>query len=210
MPRPAVRSLAALALVASLAACGGSSASTAPSAAAAGTEAPSAAATETPSLVIDLNATESPSTGDASSGPLQSFSVPDMTTLVTADDAATVIGGTPTKMNLPAGFTIPNASVAIYKSDGGTVTAIIEKIPSMTIDLKLLDTAIQLANAQGNLTTVDGLGDVAGKEVTANQATYAFAKGNTIVIVAADSTTATGADLDPKLLTIVQALAGKV
>jgi hypothetical protein len=67
-----------------------------------------------------------------------------------------------------------------------------------------------MAGAKGNLQTVGGIGDAAGKAVEANEATLAFAKSNYIVVLSAQSGSTAGTDLEPKLEALAQQVIGKL
>lgn len=186
-----VGGLFSAALVA-LAACGGGSATTAPGA----TTAPSAAVSE-PSV-----AAASPGTGQAGGF--------DAGALVTANMAASVIGGSPTKVDMPIGATGGAMSVASYTNPGGdSVTVLVERLPGMTGSLAL-QAAIAQQGSNGNMQAVSGIGDAAGKVVEDHDATLAFVKGDTIVVLAATAAGSSGSDLESKLESLAQQLTGKL
>jgi hypothetical protein len=67
------------------------------------------------------------------------------------------------------------------------------------------------ANSSGGTPmTVTGLGDAAIKEIDANGATYAFSKGNYLVVINITSATNTGADMDSQVLAAAQKAAGQL
>jgi hypothetical protein len=187
-------------LLVSVAACGSSSATSTP-AAPASAEAPasaaaSAAASSEPSVSI-------PSA--AASEPGSDGSAPDAASLLTADMAASIIGGSPEKITPP--FNIPNMSVASYSNaNGDSVTLFIEVIPGGVGNLQM-QTAIAMAGAQGDLQPITGIGDLAGKVVNDQDATVAFVKGSALVVVEATSGTMAGSDLEPKVEDIARQIA---
>jgi hypothetical protein len=134
--------------------------------------------------------------------------MPDPSTLLTADQAASIIGGSPTPVTLP--LSIPNMSIASYENtDGDSVTVFVEAIPGGLASVQL-QAAMAMAGAQGDLQTISGLGDAAGKDVTDSEATIAFVKGSTIVMMQASSGTLAGSDLEPKLEAIARQVADKL
>lgn len=134
--------------------------------------------------------------------------VPDPKTLLSNDQAASIIGGTVTPVAFP--MNIPNMSIASFDNAAGdSVTVFVEAIPGGLASAQL-QAAVAMAGAQGSLQAVSGIGDAAGKEVNANDATVAFVKGSTLVVVQATSGTATGADLEPKLEAVAREVAGKL
>ncbi len=184
-----VGGLVSAALVA-LAACGGGSATTAPGA----TAAPSAAVSE-PSAAA-------PSTGQT--GGL------DAGALVTADMAASIIGGSPTKVEMPTGATGGAMSVASYSiPSGDDLTILVERLPGMTGSLAL-QAAIAQQGSNGNMQAVSGIADAAGKVVNDHDATLAFVKGDTIVVLAANASGSAGSDLESKLESLAKQLVGNL
>ncbi len=129
----------------------------------------------------------------------------DISTLVTADMAASVIG---TGAALVPGTSTPiTASYATPAGD--TLTIFVESLPGV-VQQAILNSALSQANANGQLQPVSGIGDIAGKEVSDNSATVGFAKGGTLVIIEANSTTAAGTDLEPKVEALAQQVAGSL
>ncbi len=186
----------ASAVVLSVAACS-SSATQSPSAAASTAASPAASTTASvalPSAVASALA----STGN----------VTDASTVFTADMAASVIGGSPTKVAPP--INVPNVSMVSYgTTTGDSVTVFIEAVPGGAANAGL-QAAIAMAGAQGQLQTVSGLGDSAGKVIDANEATVAFVKGSSLVVIGAQSSSTSGSDLDPKVQAVAQQIAGKL
>jgi hypothetical protein len=132
----------------------------------------------------------------------------DAGTIVTTEMAATIIGGTITKTNGPGVGTA--MSIVVYSNaTGDTVTALIEQVPA-GVGGTMLQAAIQAAGAQGALETISGLGDAAGKAVTANEATVAFVKGVNLVVIAASTSAMAGTDLEPKVEALAQQVAGRL
>lgn len=198
-PGLAAAGLAGVILIAIAACSGGATASpsggSSPSAAAASTGASSAPSISIPSALASALASAA-------------GTVPDAATLVTTDMAASVIGGSPTKVSPP--MTIPNVSIASYSTTGGdSVTVFVEAIPGGVASAQL-QAAIAMAGAQGQLQPVSGIGDGAGKVVNANDATVAFVKGNTLAVVQATSQSSTGSDLESKLEAIAKQVASKL
>lgn len=185
----------AAAVLLSVAACSSSSATSAPA-----TTAPTAAPSTAPGSEPPVSL---PSALASVLGP--GGSVPDAKTLLTADMAASVIGGTPTQVAPP--MSIPNMSIASYTNDNGdTVTIFVEAIPGGVLNAEL-QAAIAMSGAQGDFQPVSGLGDAAGKTVGDQDATVGFVKGGTLVAVEATSGTIAGSDLEPKLEAIARQLA---
>ena len=181
----------------------GSSATTAPATPTA------AAATPAPAASVAAPSTATGAGASAAAGAAQGGSQ-DAASLVTADMAASVIGGSPTAVTLPGNIVSGVASLASYaNANGDDVTVVVEHIPS-TVPAAMLQAAIQMAGAKGDLQAVSGLGDAAGKVVGTNDATIAFAKGGTIVVLGASASGMTGSDLESKLESLAQQVAGKV
>jgi hypothetical protein len=200
-PSLAVATLAVAAVLA-VAACSSSSATASPGAQASVAAAPSdagssaAAASDMPSFALP-SALASALAGGGSA--------PDAGTIVTADMAASVIGGSPSSVSPP--ISIPTMSIASYaNATGDTVTVFIQNIPGGIANAQL-QAAIAMAGAQGELQPVTGLGDSAGKVVNDKDATVAFVKGSNLVVVEATSGTTAGSDLEPKLEAVAQQVA---
>ncbi len=183
------------AILVSIVACGGGTATTEPTATP--TAAPTSAAT---TLSI---ATVPPGPGTtAGTGAL------DPSTIVTTEMAASIIGGTVTKTDSPLGG--PGMGVVLYSNAAGdSITVLVEQVPP-GVGNAILQAAIQTAGAPGTLEAISGLGDVAGKAVTSNEATVAFVKGANLVLIAATSSTVTGAALEPKVESVAQQVAGRL
>ncbi|MGZ6328485.1 MAG: hypothetical protein ACXWN2_07180 [Candidatus Limnocylindrales bacterium] len=187
-PRLTAAGLAAAFLV-SLAACGSAATSGSPS-----SSTPGGQSGGTPSAGASL--------------PGAVGSVPDAASLVTADMAASIIGGSPTKVTPP--ISLPTMSVASYRNDNGdTVTVFVETVPGGLANAQL-QAAIAVAGAQGDLQPVSGIGDAAGKVVATSEATVAFVKGSTLVVVQGSSGTTAGSDLEPKVESVAGQGAGKL
>ncbi|MGH2512635.1 MAG: hypothetical protein ACRDGQ_08115 [Candidatus Limnocylindrales bacterium] len=127
----------------------------------------------------------------------------DPAALLTADMASSVLGS--------AASAVPETSTPItasYATAGGdTMTIFIESIPG-GLPQAALNAGLAQANGSGDLQPISGLGDTAGKQVADNSATIAFAKGNTMVVLDATSSTLAGSDLEPKVEAIAQQIAG--
>jgi len=189
-----------------LAGCG-SSATAAPTATAAATPAPGAASNNPqPSVVLPSFA-------------LPSFALPsgllggnttgvDPSTVLTPDVASSIIGGTATL--LPGGINAgPLSSLSYTNATGDDVTILIETLPGV-IQQAMVQAALAQAGANGELTPITGLGDTAGKNVGDHNATIGFAKGGTIVILTATSAASAGTDIETKLESLAQQIAGKL
>jgi len=198
---------AVLVCLVSAASCGGSSATPTPSPTPAPAAASAAAALPTLGLPVTLPSGLGLPGGGALGG------TPDASTVVTADMAASVIGGSPQKIALPGvagGVAGGVLSVVSYMTtEGGHMTVVVEKVPG-GIAQAALQAAIQSAGAKGDLQLVGGIGDAAGKVVDANDATLAFAKGDFIVAMNAQSATAAGTDLESKLEAVAHQVVGKL
>jgi hypothetical protein len=193
MTRPRLAAGVLSAIMFSIAACGGSGSAT-PTA---GTSTTAAAASEPAASV------PAPGGSGGTSGSL------DASTLVTADMAASIIGGTPTNAGGP-GVGTQAMSVAVYRNAAGdTVTVLVEQVPGGIANAEL-QAAISAAGAQGSLQAVSGLGDAAGKVVTASEATVAFVKGSNLVVISAMATTMAGSDLEPKVESVARQVAGSL
>jgi len=137
--------------------------------------------------------------------------VPQAASLVTADMAASIIGGSPKEVALPG--TNPAAgimSMVAYTNDtGDTLTALVEQLPE-AVAAPALQSAIQMAGASGDIQPVSGIGDIAGKVVTDHDATLVFAKGTSIMALYASASGSTGSDLESKLEALAPQLLGKL
>ena len=133
----------------------------------------------------------------------------DAAALLTADMAASVIGGSPTKVDVPAQ---PGGamSLASYTTPSGDdVTILVERLPGLSGSMAL-QAAIAQQGAAGDMQPIGGLGDTAGKVVSDHDATIAFVKGDTIVVLAASAAGSAGTDLEPKLESIAKQIAGSL
>jgi len=186
----------------SVAACGGSAATQAPTA-----TPPQVAATapggavlpsfEIPVLPSGLSLPSAGSLGNA----------PDASSIVTADMAASLLGATAQQVSMPV---TGIASIVAYTTAAGdTLTVLVEKVPG-GVPAAAMQAAMRMAGSNGDLQAVGGIGDVAGKVVDANEATIAFAKGDFIVVLAAHSDTAAGSELEPKLESLARQVTGKL
>ncbi len=188
-PRLAVAGLLAL-VVLSTAACSSSGSASSPGAASAGAGA---------SVPAGGN------TGGGNNG-----GAVDASSILTSDAAASIIGGTVTKVQTPGVGSAPGMSLASYTNGtGDSVTILVEPVPA-AVGATILQAAIRAAGANGDLVPVSGLGDTAGQVTGPNEATVAFAKGNTLVVVYAQTSNTAGSDLEPKLQSLAQQIAGKL
>lgn len=185
-----------------VAACGSGSATKAP---AAPTPAPAAAtpAATTPAATIPAAAASAPG-GVPAGGP-------EADEMVTAEMAASIIGGSPTKMSIPGAAGAPGVmSLAAYSNtDGDNVTVLVQRIPG-GFAAGMLQIAIQAAGANGELKPLSGLGDSAGQVTNEHDATVAFAKGNTLVVIQASDSASSGADIEAKLEALAREIIGKL
>ena len=134
----------------------------------------------------------------------------DATTILTSDVATSIIGGTVTKEETPGFGGAQGMSLASYTNgDGDSITILVEPVPA-GVGKTILQAAIQAAGSSGDLVTLSGLGDAAGQVTGANEATVAFAKGDTLVVVFAETSKTAGSVLEPKLEALAQQIAGKL
>lgn len=129
----------------------------------------------------------------------------DPSTLLTADMATSILGSSATAV---PGISTP-ISAGYSDAAGDTVSVFVEALPG-AVNQALLTSALSQANADGSLVAISGLGDIAGKEVSDNSATVGFAKNGTLVIINAESATQAGSDLEPKIETLAQQIAGSL
>jgi hypothetical protein len=130
----------------------------------------------------------------------------DPSTMLTADAATSILGSPATAV---PGLNTP-ISASYADAAGDSVTVFIEALPG-AMNQTLLTAALSQANADGSLVAISGLGDLAGKEVSDTSATVGFAKGGTLVILNAESSsTQKGSDLEPKLESLAQQIAGSL
>jgi hypothetical protein len=183
-------------MVISIAACGGGTATTPPAV----VPTPTPAASAQAALTLPPLPGFSFSTGG--NGAV------DPSTIVTMDMASTIIGGTLTKTlgNLGAAGL---GTVVYSNAAGDSVSVIVEVVPG-GFSTAALQAAMQYAGSQGSLVPISGLGEAAAKEVTANGATVAFVKGSNLVLIEATSSTTAGTDLEPKVESLAQQVAGKL
>ncbi len=129
-------------------------------------------------------------------------------TILTAQIAAQILGGTPTLQ--PGSMNIGPVSMASYATDSGDdVTVYVETIGT-GLEAAAIQAAIQAEGTDGAMTPISGLGDAAGKVVDANSATVAFGKNGTIVVVSANVSSQAGTDLEPKVEAVAQQIAGQL
>ena len=126
-------------------------------------------------------------------------------TLLTADMATSLLGSQATAV---AGISTP-ISAGYSDAAGDTVSIFVEAMPGV-LNQTLLTSALSQANSDGSLVPISGLGDIAGKEVSDNSATVGFAKNGTLVIINAESSTAAGSDLEPKIEALAQQIVGSL
>jgi hypothetical protein len=165
------------------------------------------------------SATAAPSSG-SNAGAGSSFALPsgldlgggtttvNASTILTADVAAAIIGGTPTLQ--PGSMNLGPISLASYATDSGdNVTVWVEAVPG-GIEQAAIQAAIQQEGTSGDMQAISGLGDAAGKVVSDHDATVAFAKNGTIVVVSASVAAQAGTDLEPKVEAVAQQIAAKL
>lgn len=132
----------------------------------------------------------------------------DASSILTADVAAQILGGTPTLQ--PGSMNLGPISLATYGTDSGDdVTVYVETIGT-GLEAAAIQAAIQSEGTNGDMTPISGLGDAAGKVVGDHQATVAFGKNGTIVVVEATVAAQAGTDLEPKVEALAQQIAGKL
>jgi hypothetical protein len=166
------------------------------------------------------SATAAPSSGSNGGAAFPSFALPsgldlgggtttiNASTILTADVAAAIIGGTPTLQ--PGSMNLGPISLASYATDSGdNVTVWVEAVPG-GIEQAAIQAAIQQEGTSGDMQAISGLGDAAGKVVSDHDATVAFAKSNTIVVVSASVAAMAGTDLEPKVEAVAQQIAAKL
>jgi hypothetical protein len=129
-------------------------------------------------------------------------------TILTVDVATSILGGTPTLQ--PGSMNLGPISLASYGTDSGdTVTVYVETIGT-TLEAAAIQAAIQQEGTAGDMVPISGLGDAAGKVVGDHEATVAFGKGGTIVVVSATVAAQAGTDLEPKVEAVAQQVAGQL
>jgi hypothetical protein len=132
----------------------------------------------------------------------------DASTLLTADVAAQILGGTPSLQ--PGSMNLGPISLATYGTDSGDdVTVYLETIGT-GLEASAIQAAIQAEGTNGDMTPISGLGDAAGKVVDDHSATVAFGKNGTIVVVEAEVAAKAGTDLEPQVEALAQQIAGKL
>ena len=132
----------------------------------------------------------------------------DASTILTADVAAQILGGTPTLQ--PGSMNLGPISLATYGTDSGDdVTVYVETIGT-GLEAAAIQAAIQSEGTNGDMTPISGLGDAAGKVVDDHSATVAFGKNGTIVVVEAQVASQAGTDLEPKVEALAQQIAGRL
>jgi hypothetical protein len=133
---------------------------------------------------------------------------PAAASLLTADAAAAIIGGTPTLQ--PGSITLGPMSIMSYGTDSGdSVTILLEAVPA-GVQASALQAAMAMQGTTGSMQPVSGIGDAAGKVVTDHEATLAFTKGSTLVVLSTSVSSAAGTDLEPKLESLAQQITGKL
>ncbi len=217
--RPLGTTVVALSVIALLAAgaCGGSAATqtptnggpAAPTSAAASPEASSAEETGAQETGAQETAAEETETPTGSAVPQGGGNVPDPAALVSADMAASVIGGSPQQVQIPGLGNVPAKVVAYSTDSGDTLTVFIEQVPG-AFQASALQAAIAMAGVQGNVVPVSGVGDAAGKVVEENNAVIAFVKGDVMVVIGAQSGASSGAQLDPKVEGLAKQVSDKL
>ena len=197
--------LAALVVLVGVAACS-SSATPTPAPTAAPTPEPTPAASAAlpsgglPSVALPSGITLPSGGGNA----------PDPATIVSADMAASVIGGSPTVVDMPGLSGLPVKIVSYQIPSGDSLTVLVEQVPG-GLPANALQMAVAMAGAQGaDLQQVSGIGDAAVKQVDASSAVIAFVKGDIIVVLGAQSSSGAAAAVEPKVEALAQQVAGKL
>jgi hypothetical protein len=129
-------------------------------------------------------------------------------TILTADVAASVLGGTPTLQ--PGSMNLGPISLATYGTDSGDEVTVYVETLGTGLEAAAIQAAIQSEGTTGDMTAISGLGDAAGKVVGDHEATVAFGKSGTIVVVSATVAAQAGTDLEPKVEAIAQQVAGQL
>lgn len=129
-------------------------------------------------------------------------------TILTADLAASIIGGNPTLQ--PGSMDLGPVSLAAYGTDSGDNVAVYVETIGTGLEAAAIQAAIQQEGTSGDMTPVSGLGDAAGKVVGDHEATVAFGKNGTIVVVSATVAAQAGTDLEPKVEAVAQQIAGQL
>jgi hypothetical protein len=165
-----------------------------------GTASTGSTQTPTPEQTATLSASPGSSTGG---------SAPDACAVLTAALASQITGGNATKIS---GQSAGGVSQCVYADTGSGVgaTAVIESLPGMSAAILQAAMAQASHNGSGNDEPVSGIGDQALKEVDPNSATVAFAKGDTLVVVAASSSTRNGAAIESDLESLCRQIAGRL
>jgi hypothetical protein len=130
-------------------------------------------------------------------------------TFLSADVAATIIGGTPTLQ--PDSMNFGPVSLAAYGTDNGDNVAVYVETLGSGLEAAAIQAAISSQDGgSGDMTPISGLGDAAGKVVGDHEATVAFGKSGTIVVVSATVDAQAGTDLEPKVEALAQQIAGQL
>jgi hypothetical protein len=130
-------------------------------------------------------------------------------TVLTADLAASIIGGSPTLQ--PGSMNLGPVSLAAYGTDSGDSVAVYVETIGTGLEAAAIQAAIQSQDGSaGDMTPISGLGDAAGKVVGDHEATVAFGKNGTIVVVSATVDAQAGTDLEPKVEAVAQQIASQL
>ena len=129
-------------------------------------------------------------------------------TILTADVAASILGGTPTLQ--PGSMNLGPISLATYGTDSGDVVTVYVETLGTGLEAAAIQAAIQSEGTTGDMVPISGLGDAAGKVVGDHEATVAFGKSGTIVVVSATVAAQAGTDLEPKVEAVAQQVAGQL
>jgi hypothetical protein len=132
----------------------------------------------------------------------------DASTILTADVAASILGGTATLQ--PGSMNLGPISLATYGTDSGDEVTVYVETLGTGLEGAAIQAAIQAEGTSGDMTPISGLGDAAGKVVGDHEATVAFGKNGTIVVVSATVASQSGSDLEPKVEAVAQQVAGKL
>ncbi len=132
---------------------------------------------------------------------------PDVASLVTADMATSIIGGSPTMVTPP--ISIVGVSVASYETTGGSVTVYVQQVAASAGKTQL-EAAVAMAGAERGMQPVNGIGDAAGEVVDSQTATVAFVKHGTLVAITGHAGDSTGIDLEPKVVSVAKEVAGRL
>jgi hypothetical protein len=186
----------------SIAGCSSSSSTTAPAASAAASSGTGASAA--PSVAASQAASAA-----ASQGAGGGAGAPDAATFLTADAASSLLGAGATKVPYAGQPGMPVSVAAYTTAAGDSMTVYIQQIPGQVAAAQL-QAAIAAQGIGGQLQSVAGIGDSAGKVIDTNEATVVFSKGSSLVVIDAKIGSSTGDAIESKLESLAKQIAGKL